>query len=257
MKDWNIFIAFWALIGLAGCDQPSFDPEGTNIYGFWRYQSGIEVEGQDFAPALDPVVHLQLNEDGSLSGFTSRNMVGGDFSYDSLGVIDLNVNILTKVADTRWSTRFTQMLGEVDRYRLEGASLVLIDSGTNDEYTFLKMTPGICRPVVNGNRAFREVRSDDFDLLDVRVADRCLEVLIGYGGGCEDDIGIILVGGGDYAESLPPQLAVKIAVEDNDPCEAYLRRIYYFDLTELQYEGLDELQLNLEGWDEPILVRYE
>ena len=256
MKEWNILLAFWALTLLMGCDHLHPDPSSVDIYGYWRYQSGITIEGQDTDPGLDPAAHLQLNEDGTFNGFTSRNLVGGNFDYDSLGSIGLEVNLLTRVADTPWSTRFTQMLEEVDSYRLEGGELLLIDSETSQIYTFLKMTPGICRPVINNNRVFREIRTDDFNLLDVRLAGTCLEVLIGYGGGCQDDIGVVLVGSGEYAESLPPQLTIKLAVEDNDPCEAYLRRTYYFDLTDFRYDGLDDLQLNLEGWDEPLLVRF-
>ena len=251
--------AFWILVLFslgASCEKDNNEPADTDIFGYWRYQTGVVPLVEDPVTEMNPLAHLQLNEDGTLSGFTSRNILGGTFTHDSSGNIKLNINMMTRVADTPWSARFTQMVEEADRYRLEGNTLTLINSGNSEEFSFLKMSPEVCKPVPNDTDVYQNAQSDPFELIDVKIAGPCLEVRIGYGGGCKE-VDVQLIGGGAYAESLPPQLAAKIVLDDDDNCEAYVMRNYYFDLKELQYEGLSELQLNLEGWEDPILVRYE
>ncbi len=232
------------------------DPIRRDIHGLWRYQSGIEWTPLDNDTEHNPLAYVRLNEGGAMRGFTSRNVLIGNFRFDLAGNIDLDITLTTKVADTPFSGRFTEVLEQVKQYRLDENGLVLIDTESGKEYVFLRMSPPTCRPADNNRYLFQNAETDSFDLLDVNVLGSCLELHIGYAGGCRDDIALHLVGSGDYAESLPPQLAVRLIVDDNDDCEAYIRRNYYFDLSRLQYEGLDELLLNIEGWQHSVLVNY-
>jgi heat shock protein HslJ len=237
------------------CEKNQAEPKEETLFGLWRYQSGVELQVYDNASDLFPLAYLRLNEDATMSGHTSRNIFDGTYTHDAEGNIDLNIIGMTRAADTPWSAEYAQMLRSVSQYRLEGGQLILIDTESGKEHTFLKMSGETCKPVVNDRTTFDALRSDDFDLLEVNVLDQCLELLIGYGGGCKG-IGVALIGSGDYAESEPPQLTVKIIVEDNDHCEAYIREYFYFDVTDLQYEGSDELILNIEGWEEQVKVVY-
>ncbi len=250
-------LSLFLILSLAfSCEKNQAEPKEESIFGLWRYQSGVNLQVFDNASDLFPLAHLELREDETMGGFTSRNLFHGTFTYDADSNIQLNVIGMTRVADTPWSAEFTKMLEAVSQYRLEAEQLILIDAETGDEYTFLKMSEDTCQPVINDRSAFNTLESDEFDLLEVNVLDNCLELLIGYGGGCKG-IGVAVIGGEDYAESEPPQLAMKVVVEDNDHCEAYIREYFYFDLTDLQYPGSDELILNIKDWDSEVRVRYE
>jgi heat shock protein HslJ len=237
------------------CEKNQVTPREETIFGLWRYQSGVDLQVFDNASDLFPLAYLRLREDGTMSGHTSRNIFDGTYTYDPEGNIELTIIGMTRAADTPWSAEYTRMLRSVNQYRLEGEQLILSDTDSGEEYTFLSMSGEACRPVINDRTTFDALQSDDFDLLEVNALDQCLELLIGYGGGCKG-IGVALIGSGDYAESEPPQLAVKIIVEDNDNCEAYIQEYFYFDVTDLQYEGSDALILNIAGWNEQVSVSY-
>lgn len=253
----KILLSLFLILALAlSCEKNQAEPKEESLFGLWRYQTGVDLQVFDNASDLFPLAYLEFKEDGMMNGHTSRNIFDGTFTYDQQGSIQLTIIGMTRVADTPWSAEFTQMLHKVSQYRLDREQLILIDTESGKEYTFLRMSEETCRPVINDRTAFNAAKSDDFDLLEVNVLDQCLELLIGYGGGCKG-IGVAVIGGGDYAESEPPQLAVKIIVEDNDNCEAYIREYFYFDVTDLKYEGSDALILNIEGWSEQVRVSYE
>lgn len=231
--------------------EPLNDPE--DIYGFWRYESGVD----DNESPLFPLAYLQLNEDSTMSGYTSRNYFNGTFTYESDGRFSLDIEAMTRVADTPWSGAFTEIIRHVSKYRLEDDdnTLILTDTETGDELTFIRLSENTCRPVINDNDAYQNAQTDPFDLLQVNVLGDCLEVLIGYGGGCQG-IGVEMIGYEFYKESNPPQLDVKIVVEDNDDCEAYVQEYFYFDITDLQYDGLDKLYLDIKNWKDLVLIEY-
>lgn len=256
MQHRIVFSLFLILTLAFSCEKNQAEPREESIFGLWRYQSGVDLQVFDNASDLSPLAYLELNEDRSMNGHTSRNIFDGTFTYNEQGGIHLTIIGMTRVADTPWSAEYTNMIRNVSQYNLEGEQLILVDTETGKEYTFLKMSSETCRPVINDRTAFNTAQSDDFDLLEVNVLDHCLELLIGYGGGCKG-IGVALIGGGDYAKSEPPQLAMKIIVEDNDNCEAYIREHFYFDLTDLQYEGSEELILNIKDWNNQVRVSYK
>ncbi len=244
------------LSSVFACEKDQVGLTQENLFGFWRYQSGINLQVFDNQSDLFPIAHLELLENLTMNGFTSRNTFNGTYTYNDSGNIQLNIQAMTRVADTPWSAEFTNMLEAVRTYRIEENQLILTDPESGNEYTFLKINDNTCRPVINDREAYANAQTDPYDLLEINTFDTCLEVLIGYGGGCRG-IEIELIGAEDYAESEPPQLGVKIVVDDDDMCEAYIREYFYFDLTELQYEDSDQLILNIDSWKDQIIINYE
>lgn len=223
------------------------------IYGFWRYQSGVEVEMENVEPGIIPLAYLILKEDGTMSGMTSRNILGGAFRYELPDIIKFDFQQLTRVYDTPWSARFQEILGAVDRYRLEGDKLLLINSTTDETLTFLRMSPNVCAPTVNNRQLFEELDSDPFTFKDVAVAGSCLEVTVEYSGGC-GKVETMLIGSGDYMESLPQQLNIRLVLDDEDPCEALVRKTFYFNLNTVLPPGEDAVILHLDNW--PLEIWY-
>ncbi|MEN0046066.1 MAG: META domain-containing protein [Bacteroidota bacterium] len=249
MKIYYCLVLF--LLSVA-CVQQNVEPEAEDIYGLWRYQSGIpfQLETEE-----NPLAYLNLQEVDTLSGFSSRNILSGSFDHDVSGNIELNALAITKVADTPWSIAFQEKLDAVTRYELQDNQLILTDQETDESLIFLSITENTCQSAENNASRFKNRKSDEFDLVDINVLGTCLEARIVYGGGC-GGMKIELVGSGGYDESLPPQLSVRLIMDDNDNCEALVRENVYFDLSDLQYEGAEELLLNIEGWEHAVLVQF-
>lgn len=253
-----LFLFFMA----TSCDEETSEPIvnenefDAELQGFWRLQSGIVVDNSDpLLIPLNPLAYLIFEPRNEIRGNSSRNSLQGTYSAEEEG-IEIELNNLTEVAETDWSKEFLRQTQASTSYQLIGDSLLLRAPGQTFDLVFLRLSDSTCVDAKNDRTAFSEARSDVFDLLDVQLIDQCLEVYIGYGGGCKT-VNMELVSSEAYGESLPPQLDVRLLFEDDDFCEAYLKRSFYFDLTPLQAVGSDELNLRLEGWNERILVRYE
>lgn len=246
----------WLLLGvmlISGCNLDEDPAPQADIFGFWRYQSGVTVEMENVEPGIIPLAYVILNEDGSMSGMTSRNILGGTYRYDENGMIKLDFNPLTRVYDTPWSARFQEMLNSVDRYRQENDRLQLLNTETDEELAFIRMSTSTCTPVINDQRLYEEAETDPFSFKDVVIAGSCLEVTIEYGGGC-GNAEALLIGSGQYMYSLPPQLDIRLILEDDDPCEALVRKTFYFNLNSILPSSEDAIILHLENW--PLDIHY-
>lgn len=255
MKHSAFFLLLFLIPIVFSCEKKSIDPVPEIIQGFWRYESGIDWATFHGGPIDTYIAYIQLLEDGSVSGFTSRNIFDGTYSYDEQGNWGLEIGAMTRVADTGWSAEFTERIRKADQYSLDGDILKLIVSDTEEELIFTRLSEETCKPIINDEDAFRLLETDEFKLIEVNILGNCLELRIEYGGGCKG-IGVAMIGAGAYKESFPPQLDLRIIVEDDDHCEALVREYFHFDLTEIQYDGADQLILNIEGWDNQVTVYY-
>lgn len=254
----SLFIVFLAI--MTSCEQEaselSTDNFSVELEGFWRLQSGILLENNDpITENINPLAYLIFEPDNEVRGNSSRNQLQGTYIAEAES-INLELSNLTEVAETEWSEQFLRKTQASTSYQLSGDSLLLRAPGRTLDLLFFRLSDSTCVDAITDSNRFSEARSDEFDLLDVKLIDQCLEVYVGYGGGCKA-VNMELVSSEAYGESLPPQLDVRLIFEDDDFCEAYLKRRFYFDLTPLQAVGSDALSLSLEGWDERILVQYE
>ena len=124
--------------------------------------------------------------------------------------------------------------------------LLLMSACENDP-----VTTGCERPVfLDENSA---IISDPFQVTSAIINGNCLEIEVGAGG-CDGDSweGKLFVFP-LVAESLPPQVTVEFSLRDEELCEAYIRRIFSFDLSEL-YNISESVIVNLRGWDGTLLL---
>ena len=97
----------------------------------------------------------------------------------------------------------------------------------------------------------------DLKIENARVEENNLKITITYGGGC-GTISNKLLTCGYFMESNPVQLNIALSHEDNDPCEALLKKEINFDLSPLvdlyddsyrEHEGVIILRLDgFEDW---------
>lgn len=116
--------------------------------------------------------------------------------------------------------------------------------------------PLLCgTPIIINSELFQEAPNDAFRFSNAQIDGDCLELIIQYGGGC-GDVELKLIGAEEVAESFPPQRAIRLSLEDNDFCEALVTDTLRYDLKLARVFGVNEVFLNLEGWNEPILYTY-
>lgn len=97
--------------------------------------------------------------------------------------------------------------------------------------------------------------SDPHEIVDATIIDDILKLSIVYGGGCKE-VCADLIAQEKTSESDPLQRNLNIFFVDNDMCEALITENWSFNLKSLQVEGENEIQLNLEGYPEPIIYSY-
>lgn len=113
-----------------------------------------------------------------------------------------------------------------------------------------------CEEVIRNSSRYENEKSDDFKLIEARLDADCLLITVRYGGGCGGaDFSLIAIEGERF--SLPPQIPMRLLLDDNDNCEALITEEIGFDLRPLQGEGGEGLHmLDLEGLNEMIEYRY-
>ena len=111
-----------------------------------------------------------------------------------------------------------------------------------------------CESVAINKASFTGAHVDDFEFVDIVVNGDCMEITIRYGGGC-GTTQHNLIDSEAIIDSYPPQRNIKLAFKDNDPCEAMVSKILYYDIRPIRVDGTSTIHLNVMDWSEP--VRYE
>lgn len=100
---------------------------------------------------------------------------------------------------------------------------------------------GFCRLITKGEAG----DSDMISGLSSNINGDCLELKVSYGGGCQEH-GFDLMWGGYHAESMPPQVTLKLIHRANgDNCRAMLNEKLSYDLRPLRYNGVGQVIINI------------
>ncbi len=102
---------------------------------------------------------------------------------------------------------------------------------------------------------FAHAPDDEFVLSQAAIDGDCLNLTIGYGGGC-DEVTLKLIDAEAVLQSQPVQRKIRLSLEDHDHCEAFLTRELSFDLTPLRISNDTQVSLQLQGWDKALLYTY-
>jgi len=106
-----------------------------------------------------------------------------------------------------------------------------------------------------GNEIYDNYPDDQLTILDVTLEGDCLQINFATSG-CSGNSWIVeLVGREEILESLPPQRLIRLSLENNEICDAYIGKSVTFDITPSRVSG-NEIILNLDGWDKKIVYVY-
>ncbi|HEY8403776.1 MAG TPA: hypothetical protein VIK71_04125 [Flavobacteriales bacterium] len=110
---------------------------------------------------------------------------------------------------------------------------------------------------INVNREYRwNPESVPFEIVKAEVVGNQLNMLVEYGGGCEEHEFTVHTSGA-YMKSLPPKLNLWIEHDDKqDACRALVQKEFSINLEKIQFAGSQELVLILNN-REDIDLRYK
>ena len=80
------------------------------------------------------------------------------------------------------------------------------------------VNPDGCEAMIRSNLKYQNAKSDDFDLVEARIEDDCLLITVRYGGGC-GEVDFDLIANEGESLSLPPQIQMRLVLDDNDNCK--------------------------------------
>lgn len=110
--------------------------------------------------------------------------------------------------------------------------------------------------VVVSSDQFEDATTSDFVFTDYSITEGCLELAYSTSG-CDGSTWTVeLIDSGSVMESYPPQRNIKMVLDNQELCQAVIRKETSFDISSLQVEGTDKVILHLENFDEDISYEY-
>ncbi|MEM7298336.1 MAG: hypothetical protein AAF391_08740, partial [Bacteroidota bacterium] len=110
---------------------------------------------------------------------------------------------------------------------------------------------GDCGPKAVISPDFGTATSDPFTIVSAQVDGHCLNVEISAGGCDGESWTAELLASEVITAIFPSQVGLKLILNDDELCEAAIRKTFSFDLQSLRQLST-QMILYLEGWDEPL-----
>ncbi|MEM0940012.1 MAG: hypothetical protein AAF600_07015 [Bacteroidota bacterium] len=106
-----------------------------------------------------------------------------------------------------------------------------------------------CGPYAITSEDYENIQSDPFSISSSEIIDNCLSIEI-ITGGCDGESWTAQLYKSEAETfSLPPQLFMKLVLNDDEYCEAAIKKTFQFDLTPI-IDQREQFIIRLEGWDQ-------
>jgi len=110
--------------------------------------------------------------------------------------------------------------------------------------------------IIVNNNEFQNAETAPFTFTEVSLASNCL--LLEYAAsGCDGSSWTVaLIDSGEIMETNPPQRNLKLVLSNPELCAAVITDETSFDISELQIEGINQIRINFENWEQSFLYEY-
>ncbi|MEO1253758.1 MAG: hypothetical protein AAFY41_02560 [Bacteroidota bacterium] len=105
-----------------------------------------------------------------------------------------------------------------------------------------------CGPRAIISEDFDTAPSNDFTIADAFIDGHCLAIEIGASGCDGESWATDLLVSTVVLFSDPPQVGIRMTLKNEELCQAFFKRTFYFDLRSLEEFG-DRVEFRLDGWD--------
>jgi hypothetical protein len=109
--------------------------------------------------------------------------------------------------------------------------------------------------ILIGNTIFKTLPDDPLIISAASISGDSLQIT--FSASCCDAKSwtVQLVGSGDVMLSYPPQLSIRLSLNNSELCKALCSKTLKFDITPARVTG-NQIILNLAGWDQSLLYTY-
>lgn len=137
---------------------------------------------------------------------------------------------------------------------LIAVSLLITACSKDDD---LICIPNVCggEAVNISNSLYNNGPDDPFQLDSVWLDGSCLHIAVSYGGGC-GEVTFELAAEKSVGAGNPPFRKLRLTFDDRDFCEALISEELLFQISELQVQGQNRLELELAGIDTTVIYEY-
>lgn len=125
-----------------------------------------------------------------------------------------------------------------------------------DDHIKNPITTTCDKSAVEDATRFNQVSTNNYTITNVVLNGDCLEITVSASGCDPDNWTMNLVGAKSLAAVSPPHVGVKLELINNEACLAVFQKTVSFNLTAFQWVGQNQVQLNVDGWNTPILYQY-
>lgn len=103
---------------------------------------------------------------------------------------------------------------------------------------------------------FDQIPTDNYSITSIVLNGDCLEVKLSSSG-CDPNNWTMNLKAVPSVTAISPHLVhVKVELINNEECLALFAKTRSFDLTPLQIQGQTSIQLQIEGWNIPVIYNY-
>ena len=132
-------------------------------------------------------------------------------------------------------------------------SMIIISCNDDDKAT----NSAICEDsVIISKEQYVSAPADGLTINDVRIDNDCLHINFSASGCDGSSWKHKLLDSGDILESLPPQRNLRVSLDNNEDCDAYITKEISYDISDLQVEGENQIALNFSGFEQKVVYEY-
>ena len=128
--------------------------------------------------------------------------------------------------------------------------ILFISSCNNDDGTATG-SDCVMTKIIDEN-TFNELSTENYQLDNIILNDNCMEITL-TSTGCDGKTWELNLYG---LETTTIEKPVKLELINEETCLAIVKKTISFNLTPLRVEGQNEVLINIEGWNEPIIYQY-
>src|SRR5690606_23498738 len=124
-----------------------------------------------------------------------------------------------------------------------------------DDHIKNPITTTCDKSAVEDATRFNQVSTNNYTICNVVLNGDCLEITVSSSGCDPKNWDMNFIASEVVVETLPNQWNVKVALINNEACQAVFQKTMSFDLTPFKITGQNQVQIKIQGWNN-IMYQY-
>lgn len=103
---------------------------------------------------------------------------------------------------------------------------------------------------------YQQILIDNYVINNLVLNGGCLEITVSASGCDPNNWDMNFIASEVVVETNPIEYKTKVELINNETCLAVFQKTVSFDLTPLQISGANQIQLNIDDWNTPVIYQY-